>query len=103
MRIELRSPDPACNPYIALHLVLCAGLEGLEKNEKLMGNGEGRRKKLPNSLEKAAAIARKSKFIRGVLPEEIRKPALDRIERSISDYASDEDREVLEKIYFDGI
>jgi glutamine synthetase len=30
-RIELRSPDPACNPYLALALILAAGLDGIER------------------------------------------------------------------------
>ena len=29
-RMELRSPDPACNPYLAIGLVLAAGLDGIE-------------------------------------------------------------------------
>ncbi|NIR52658.1 glutamine synthetase [candidate division KSB1 bacterium] len=33
-RIELRSPDPACNPYLAFSAMLAAGLEGIEKNYK---------------------------------------------------------------------
>ena len=33
-RIELRSPDPAANPYLALAVCLGAGLEGIE--QKLM-------------------------------------------------------------------
>ena len=28
VRIELRSPDPSCNPYLALAVCLAAGLEG---------------------------------------------------------------------------
>ena len=33
-RIELRSPDPAANPYLALAVCLRAGLEGIrEKTE----------------------------------------------------------------------
>ncbi|MCH7678263.1 glutamine synthetase [candidate division KSB1 bacterium] len=31
-RIEIRSPDPACNPYLAFSALLAAGLEGIEKN-----------------------------------------------------------------------
>ncbi|MFQ5865890.1 MAG: type I glutamate--ammonia ligase [bacterium] len=31
-RIELRSPDPACNPYLAFSALLGAGLEGIEKD-----------------------------------------------------------------------
>jgi len=30
-RIELRSPDPCCNPYLALAVCLKAGLEGIKK------------------------------------------------------------------------
>jgi len=31
-RIELRSPDPACNPYLELALCLAAGLDGIKRN-----------------------------------------------------------------------
>ncbi len=34
-RIELRSPDPACNPYLAFAVMLAAGLEGIENNYEL--------------------------------------------------------------------
>jgi glutamine synthetase len=34
-RIEFRSPDPACNPYLAFSVMLAAGLEGIEKNYEL--------------------------------------------------------------------
>ena len=30
-RVELRCPDPACNPYLTLALCLAAGLDGIEK------------------------------------------------------------------------
>ena len=30
-RVELRSPDPSCNPYLALAACLAAGLDGIEK------------------------------------------------------------------------
>lgn len=30
-RIELRSPDPSCNPYLALAVMLASGLDGIEK------------------------------------------------------------------------
>ena len=30
-RLELRSPDPACNPYLAFALCLAAGLDGMER------------------------------------------------------------------------
>ena len=31
-RIEYRSPDPSCNPYLALSVILAAGLDGIEKD-----------------------------------------------------------------------
>jgi glutamine synthetase len=30
-RIEFRSPDPSCNPYLALAVMLQAGLDGIER------------------------------------------------------------------------
>jgi glutamine synthetase len=34
-RIEYRAPDPACNPYLAFAMVLCAGLKGIEEGYDL--------------------------------------------------------------------
>jgi len=36
-RIELRSPDPSCNPYLALAVMLQAGLDGIEKEMEAPG------------------------------------------------------------------
>jgi glutamine synthetase len=30
-RLELRSPDPTCNPYLSFAIILAAGLDGIEK------------------------------------------------------------------------
>ena len=35
-RIELRSPDPSCNPYLAFAVMLGAGLKGIEEKLELM-------------------------------------------------------------------
>jgi glutamine synthetase len=34
-RIEFRSPDPACNPYLAFSVMLAAGLRGIEEGYEL--------------------------------------------------------------------
>jgi len=34
-RIEFRSPDPACNPYLVFAVTLAAGLEGIKKKYKI--------------------------------------------------------------------
>ena len=81
-RMELRSPDPACNPYLAIGLVLAAGLDGIENrmvlsapvNKNLfdpsMAEGLGL-ETLPASLEEAVQAAEESEFLRRVLPEQL--------------------------------
>ena len=80
-RIELRSPDPTANPYIAFALLIYAGLEGIEKklsvpeavNDNLFTASKDvteKLKMLPQSLEEAKRIARESEFIRKYLPQE---------------------------------
>jgi glutamine synthetase len=39
-RIEVRSPDPSCNPYLALALLLSAGLTGIEREYELPPGAE---------------------------------------------------------------
>ena len=45
-RFELRSPDPACNPYLVLALILAAGLRGIERGYELQAESHrGRRRR----------------------------------------------------------
>ncbi len=39
-RVELRNPDPACNPYLAFAAMLAAGLDGIEKGMKLSAGSQ---------------------------------------------------------------
>jgi glutamine synthetase len=34
-RLEIRSPDPACNPYLAFSVILAAGLKGIDEGYEL--------------------------------------------------------------------
>lgn len=79
-RIELRSPDPTANPYIAFALLIYAGLEGIENNldvpEAVNANLftadesiTGGLQSLPQSLAEAKEIARSSEFVRSHLPQ----------------------------------
>jgi len=83
-RIELRSPDPACNPYLAFSAMLWAGLKGIEKGYELPEpteidvyhlSQEERRKmgidELPGSLIEAIEFAEKSELLREALGEHI--------------------------------
>lgn len=78
-RMELRSPDPTANPYIAFALLIYAGLDGVEKklslpepvNLNLFSADESITNKLdrlPHSYGQALEIARTSEFIRNTLP-----------------------------------
>ena len=40
-RIEIRSPDPACNPYLAFSLILAAGLRGIDEGYDLPAEATG--------------------------------------------------------------
>jgi glutamine synthetase len=83
-RIEFRSPDPACNPYLAFSVMLAAGLEGIEKEYELPAPVEAnvyemsvkeREKRgiktLPASLWEAIQLTEKSKLVREALGEHV--------------------------------
>lgn len=76
-RMELRSPDPSCNPYLAIAVILAAGLDGIRKelplpepvNRNLFEPGQAEYlAQLPATLEEAVQAARESEFIRTLLP-----------------------------------
>jgi glutamine synthetase len=83
-RIELRSPDPACNPYLAFAAMLAAGLEGIkngyeleepvERNVYEMSAEERQAlgiKTLPSDLNEAIKEAEKSELLRECLGDHV--------------------------------
>ena len=83
-RIEFRSPDPACNPYLAFSVMLAAGLEGIEQKyevplpveENVYEMREEERKKrgidtLPASLWEAILLTEKSDLVRKALGDHV--------------------------------
>ena len=83
-RVELRCPDPACNPYLELAVCLAAGLDGIEKgltpppeitdNIFAMSPAARRRRgieALPGSLEEALVCMKKDKLIMDSLGEHV--------------------------------
>jgi len=83
-RIEYRSPDPACNPYLAFSVMLASGLEGISKNYKLpepandniyhMREDERRQAgihALPEDLLDAVRITENSKLVKQALGEKL--------------------------------
>jgi len=83
-RIELRSPDPICNPYLAFACMLEAGMRGVEQKMPLgepfeedafaytLAELEGKGiESLPGDLYSAIIKMRKSDLVREVLGEHI--------------------------------
>lgn len=81
-RIELRSPDPMANPYLAYALLIHAGLDGVRRNlsapqpvnENLYtadASLTSRLEQLPSTLEEAKQIARSSAFVAAILPRQM--------------------------------
>lgn len=83
-RVEFRSPDPACNPYLCFSVMLAAGLEGIEKKyqvpapvkENVYEMSEAERAKkgigtLPASLLEAIHLTEGSKLVREALGEHV--------------------------------
>lgn len=81
-RIELRSPDPSANPYLAYALLIWAGLDGIAKdmcpapavNLNLLAAPESETREfdtLPGSLKEAVALANGSALVRRVLGEDV--------------------------------
>ena len=83
-RIEFRSPDPACNPYLAFSVMLAAGLEGIEQEYEVpepveenvyeMAEEERQRRgigTLPANLLEAIHLTEKSEVVRKALGDHV--------------------------------
>ncbi len=81
-RVELRCPDPACNPYLTFAVLLMAGLEGIEKGYELpepmdrnlyhLAPDERRRlgiEQLPETLGEAIELTAESELVLRTLGE----------------------------------
>ena len=74
-RLELRSADPAANPYLAFHLILQAAMEGLTEHmvppEPCDAEAPSGAPALPRTMVEAADTALQSDFIRKHVPDRI--------------------------------
>ena len=83
-RLELRSPDPACNPYLALAAMVAAGLDGMEgrheppppaaRNLHRMREAERAElgvARLPTSLDEAIARFREDRVVQDAIGAEL--------------------------------
>src|SRR3954449_5547582 len=83
-RVELRTIDPACNPYLAFAVILAAGMKGIEEGYELPPEAEDdvwsltdRERKsmgiqpLPKSLQEAIAVMEESELLAETLGERV--------------------------------
>ncbi len=68
-RVEVRSPDSACNPYLAFAVIISAGLKGIESKYSLTENEQP--EALPTNLEEAIKAMENSTFVRETLGEAV--------------------------------
>ena len=78
-RLELRSPDPAANPYLAFALMIHAALDGIERRLPLPAPADFNLfsaspaqlsgiQRLPQTLAEARTAAAESEFVKRLLP-----------------------------------
>lgn len=82
--LQLRSPDPEANPYLAFALMIYAAVDGIEKKPPLPDSTDAdllflsseeqdKNALLPNSIDKARNAAYDSGFIKAHLPDSVLK------------------------------
>jgi glutamine synthetase len=82
-RVEYRAPDPGCNPYLTLAVILAAGMEGIRGDYELPPETPAGRiaeahagadvglTPLPDTLPEALDAMRQSELVRGVLGDHL--------------------------------
>ncbi len=114
-RIEYRAPDPSCNPYLALSVILSAGLAGIAGNYELpdamgsdvltMSSAQRRDagvRHLPRNLNEAITAMERSNLVRDTLGDHVfewflknKKREWARYEQHVSRYELEEYLPVL--------
>ena len=101
MRIELRSPDPSCNPYLALAVCLAAGLEGIreqilppdpvDKSSRRMTDEERKARgiaTLPRNLWEALNAMEEDALVTKVLGEKVSRSYCEAKRREWEEYCT---------------
>lgn len=105
-RLELRSPDPSINPYLAFALIIAAGLEGIEHSLPLKHPVDAdlytagpeitdTLEPLPDNLETAITLAKNSTLVRNVIGESLLQKYISLKEEEALAYAQASDKEVF--------
>lgn len=106
-RMELRSADACCNPYITFKLILAAGIGGIQKNDSSLfesamhsNTAVSAFQPLPSTLEEATAAAKASRFVRDTLPPEILSNVFSQLDKLIDDYAVAADKDKFDEEHY---
>lgn len=99
-RIEIRNPDPACNPYLVFALVLASGLDGIENriqppppcDKNIFALTEEERcadsiGELPRRLDEAVMEMSSSSFVKDVIGEHIFNKYIEAKRKEYSEYS----------------
>jgi len=71
-RVEVRSPDAACNPYLAFAVIISAGLKGVRERYTLEDFSDNEKTlSLPNNLDQAISAMESSALVRETLGEDV--------------------------------
>lgn len=70
-KVELRSPDASCNPYLVYALLIKAGLEGINNKLSLPEEKSESALLLPSSIKEASKLALESDFVNSIVPKGI--------------------------------
>jgi glutamine synthetase len=112
-RVELRSPDPSTNPYLAFAVCLAAGLDGMENKimppasvkENLYAMTEKERaqkeiEQLPNNIHQAIREFEKDTLIQEVIGDHIASRYIEAKQKEWESYCSEvTDWELNEYLY----
>ena len=103
-RIEIRSADACCNPYITFKLILAAGIGGIQRNDSSLFESAMHSdtagsvfQPLPSSLEEAAAAAKASDFVKQTISPEILSNIFAQLDKQIHDYDNADDKDKFEE------
>lgn len=112
VRMELRSPDPSMNPYLALALIIAAGIDGIEKGMVLLpasnvdlytadDNVTKTLTLLPANMDEAIRLAQDSSFVKSVIGSELLLKYITSKKRESDDFSAEHNQaEFYKKRYF---
>lgn len=104
-RIELKNPDATCNPYLAIAVILAAGLDGIERGadaSKYKQDGKLVPEGLPQSLGEAIECFEQDTFVQGVLGAYISEKYITQKKEEWSEYIKTVSEWEIDKYFLRG-